>query len=130
MSINQTEQRKVHDKARKWANAHKEQIYARAGNKCEKCEAEINLTIHHLKYEIGMEHVQVLCNRCHRAYHDLEMKKKMMIYCLGDFKRNNIPNSMTVGEYKKLLWDRIEAIPIEIVTGKGFGGVPDYLMEE
>jgi len=127
--IKKNNYRRVHDQVRKWGMRNKEEIFKAFNGKCADCDATENLTIHHLKYEIGIANVKVLCNDCHRKFHDLEMKKKMMIYLLGDFKRQNVPNSMTIGEYKHQLFERINSIPIEIVTGLRFDGIPDFMME-
>jgi 5-methylcytosine-specific restriction endonuclease McrA len=47
------------------------------GNKCELCNLENNLQVHHLTYErLGkelMEDLQVLCGDCHMKVHGIKM---------------------------------------------------------
>jgi hypothetical protein len=123
--IHKSKFKKDHEKIRKWAKAHKEEIYAKYGKQCQKCgEHNISkLTFHHKQYIIGLEYIEVLCNKCHREFHDLELRKKMLIFILHDFKSNNVSNDTTVGQYKKELWERINKIPIEIASGLGFQGL-------
>jgi len=123
--IHKSKFKREHEQVRKWAKSHKAEIFAAHGQQCEKCgeHSLSKLTFHHKEYKIGVEYVQVLCNKCHRAFHDLELRKKMLIFILHDFKVNNVSNDITIGQYKKQLWERINTMPVEIATGLGFQGL-------
>ena len=127
--IKDTKTKREHRIVRSWASKNREEIFEKFNHTCAECGSIEDLSIHHTKYEIGIENVQVLCNKHHREYHDLEMKKKMMIYFLGYFKREEINDNITVREFKKILFDDIQNNPIEIVSGLKIDGVSDYLLQ-
>lgn len=53
---------------------------AHAGHKCQLCNSDKHLHVHHRTYErIGKEQMSdltVLCSRCHAKFHDIPRKKK------------------------------------------------------
>ena len=62
-------------------------FYARAGHRCQLCNAEGELHAHHRTYErVGNEHpddVTVLCADCHAKFHGIEPRKAVPINCVS-----------------------------------------------
>lgn len=63
----------------------------RAGNKCQLCKSDKSLDVHHNNYiNIGKEEpsdVIVLCNKCHRKFHNIKEPVKLKIKYHPEAKR-------------------------------------------
>jgi len=119
--IKVTKRNAKHNEVRKWAKKKKKEIFERANNKCDKCGTEEDLSIHHLEYKKGYEYLQVLCNRCHRRFHNKELQKKLQIYYYNELCRQN--EDMSIKELKDELKQKIESNPLKIITPLKLDGI-------
>lgn len=114
-------------KIRRWATENKEEIFSKLGRKCTKCgEDNIEkITIHHQKYEKNMDCLRIWCNRCHREYHDLEMKKRLihiMLSTVTSFKGES--KSDSIEDLKEFLRRRFEDVKVPMMEGVKIDGLP------
>ncbi len=116
MTIKKLNRHKQHAQVRKWAKRHRDEIHEKFDNKCNQCDSIKDLTIHHKKYEIGMENVEILCNKCHRKFHKKELKKKLLIHTLEDTEKYG--KGITMEKYIENLKKRIEDIKVDVIFYK------------
>lgn len=67
-------------KSKKWAEK-KFELFSLRGEKCERCQSEIDLQVHHKNYRTifneDLEDLEILCSKCHKAEHDArDLRKK------------------------------------------------------
>ena len=110
--IKETNKKKEHRIIRKWAIAKQKEIFEKSGNKCQECSTDKDLTIHHEEYKKGFQYVKVLCNRCHRNHHELETRKIVLTNFYSEICKEN--ENLTLKEYKQILKDKIDKIPIKV----------------
>jgi len=105
---------------RKWARKHQEEVYNKLGRKCAKCGSVTQLTIHHKQYEKDINCLEILCSKCHREFHKLELKKRilcMLVDKICDSDRTNLK------EFKEDLIKEIDDIPVEFIKGIRLDGI-------
>lgn len=122
--IKPTNRRKEQRRIRRWAKDHQEEIYEALGRFCneEKCKTTDDLTIHHKEYKKGLKYVEILCNKCHRSFHDKEMKKKLLIICMKEI--NSFNESDKISDLKIWLQKKIDDIKVDIIPNLKIDGLP------
>lgn len=113
MTINKTIRQKEQRLVRKWGEKNRKEILDLFNNQCNQCKSKEELTIHHNQYKIGFDFVEVLCNKCHRRFHRLETKKRLLTLFLEDISKFK----GTIEEYRLNLRNRISQIPVELIKG-------------
>ncbi|KKN69642.1 hypothetical protein LCGC14_0439450 [marine sediment metagenome] len=105
--------KKLQRNVRNWARRHQEQVYEALGRFCKDCKATDDLTIHHKEYKTGLEFLEVLCNRCHRSFHEKETRKRLLTYVLEEVEK--FEKSDSVEDLKLWLIEKINKIPVKII---------------
>lgn len=66
----------------------REEVFKVKGRKCSRCGATKNLIIHHVSYlpnkyawEYKMKYYEVLCDRCHKKIHCIDLDKEFAAIC-------------------------------------------------
>lgn len=76
--MNKKKQYKVYLKSKEWKVKRQAAILYYHG-RCRKCRSTKNIEVHHKTYRNifheSLEDLQLLCNKCHRAYHRKQIKK-------------------------------------------------------
>lgn len=98
---------------RNWAKKHKEEVYDVLGRVCNKCGTADDLTIHHKEYEVGLEFLEILCQKCHRKFHDKETKKRLLMLTMDEIKK--FSKSDSIMDLEKWLQERINNIKVKII---------------
>lgn len=126
----QTNRHKFQRKIRLWAKENKEMIFDTLGRKCAKCgDTEINnLEIHHKKYEEGIEHLEVLCFKCHDEFHAKELKLRLMSMMKKNAEKSRDKyGAITIEDYIEGLAQQIKKMEedgIYIIDNLRIDGLP------
>lgn len=106
-----TNRHKFQRKIRLWAKENKEMIFNTLGRKCAKCgdKEMCNLEIHHKKYEEGIEHLEVLCFKCHDEFHTKELRLRLMVMMKKNAEKSRDKyRTVTIEDYIKGLSTQIK----------------------
>lgn len=109
---------------RQWANRHSEDVYKKLGRICNDCKSVENLTIHHKEYIKGIEYLEILCQTCHRSFHNKELKKRLL-HCVLDEIENFehiFANSDSLIKFKEWILKRANKIPVKIIPNMKIDG--------
>ena len=107
---------KVQRNIRKWANKNSEKVYDTLGRFCNKCKTTESLSIHHKEYKPGIEFLEILCQRCHRNFHNLETKKRLLICTLDEIELfQEIKTTDSLEKFREWLIRKIDAIPVKVI---------------
>ena len=110
--INKKIRHKTQRTIKRWAERHKEEIYDKLGRVCNKCRVTEDLSIHHKEYKKDLKYLEILCQKCHRDFHEKETRKRLLIYCLEEVKKFK---GYSVKDLKEWLREKRDAIPVKII---------------
>ena len=117
--INPKERKKIQRTVKRWATRNKEKVYDELGRFCNECKTSEDLSIHHKEYREGIKYLEVLCQKCHRDFHDKEMRKRLLIECLNEVKKFK---GYSVKDLKEWLKEKIDAIPVKVIPNLKIDG--------